>query len=421
MTDYTRFLSLTGRQLAESAIRRMGTVVAGATDIVSFAPGYPAPELFPWDELRDISAGLLSGADSDTLQYGPTRGYGPLLEAVAALSAERGIRAASDQLLITSGSQQGIDLIARVMVSPGDVVLVELPTFTGGIAAFRNAQAQLVGVPQDDTGINLDALDEAWVRARSAGKTVKLLYVIPNFQNPTGRLLALGRRRLLVEWASRRDVLIVEDDPYGSLYFEDVASADETRPLSADDPEGRVLYLSSFSKTLAPGFRVGWMVAPPSLIDRFETAKQSTDLTSGILDQHVVYEAVKRGVVHALAPKLRALYARKRDVMEQSLRDRAGDQLSWTSPKGGFFIWAALSPGRTDQALLDRALANGLVFVIGSAFFVDGSGHEMIRLSFSAPSIERIDEGVKRLAAALSELPDRQTASLAAGPGRATP
>ena len=420
MTDYTRFLSSTGRQLAESAIRRMGTVVAGATDLVSFAPGYPAPELFPWDELRDISAGLLSGADSDTLQYGPTRGYGPLLEAVAALSAERGIRATNDQLLITSGSQQGIDLIARVMVSPGDVVLVELPTFTGGIAAFKNAQAQLVGVPQDDSGIDLDALDDAWQRARSAGNTVKLLYVIPNFQNPTGRLLALERRHQLVEWAGRRDVLIVEDDPYGSLYFEDVASAEETRPLRADDPEGRVLYLSTFSKTLAPGFRIGWMVAPSSLIERFETAKQSTDLTSGILDQHVVYEAVKRGVVHALAPKLRALYARKRDVMEQALRARIGNQLSWTSPKGGFFIWAALPPGSSDQVLLDRALAHGLVFVIGSAFFVDGSGHEMIRLSFSAPSIERIEEGVKRLASALSEQQDRQTASLATGPGPAT-
>jgi 2-aminoadipate transaminase len=421
MTDYTRFLSQTGRQLAESAIRRMGTVVAGATDLVSFAPGYPAPELFPWDELRDIAAGLLSGADSDTLQYGPTRGHGPLLEAVGALSAERGIHATREQLLITSGSQQGIDLIARVMVSPGDVVLVELPTFTGGIAAFRNAQAQLVGVPQDDSGIDLDALDDAWLRARSADRTVKLLYVIPNFQNPTGRLLLLERRQQLVEWAGRRDVLIVEDDPYGSLYFEDVATAAETRPLRAEDPEGRVLYLSTFSKTLAPGFRVGWMVAPPPLIERFETAKQSTDLTSGILDQHLVYEAVKRGVVHALAPQLRALYARKRDVMEQALRARVGGQLSWTSPKGGFFIWAALPPGTSDQVLLDRALAHGLVFVIGSAFFVDGSGHEMIRLSFSAPSIDRIEEGVKRLAAAISELPDRQPASLATGRGRATP
>ena len=421
MIDYTRFLSSTGRQLAESAIRRMGTVVADATDVVSFAPGYPAPELFPWDDLRDISAGLLSGTDTDTLQYGPTRGYAPLLDAVIGLSAERGIVATREQVIITSGSQQGIDLIARVLVSPGDVVLVELPTFTGGIAAFKNAQAQLVGIPEDDAGIDLDALEAAWQRERGAGKTIKLLYVIPNFQNPTGRLLALDRRLRLVEWAARRDVLIVEDDPYGSLYFEDVASAEETRPLRADDPEGRVLYLSTFSKTLAPGFRVGWMVAPSSLIERFETAKQSTDLTSGILDQHVVYEAVKRGVVHALAPKLRALYAHKRDVMEAALRARIGDQLTWASPKGGFFIWATLPPGCSDQVLLDRTLAHGLVFVIGSAFFVDGSGHDKIRLSFSAPTMERIEEGVRRLAVALSEQMDHQGASLVRGHGQAAP
>ena len=404
MVDYNRFLSSTGRQLAESAIRRMGTVVAGATDVVSFAPGYHAPELFPWEELRAISASLLNGSDSDTLQYGPTRGHAPLLDAIVDLSAERGIASTRNDLLITSGSQQGIDLIARVLVSPGDVVLVELPTFTGGIAAFRNAQAELAGVPQDDGGLNIEALDAVWERERKAGKTVKLLYVIPNFQNPTGALLTLERRRLLVEWASRRDMLIVEDDPYGSLYFEGAATAAETRPLRADDKEGRVLYLSTFSKTLAPGFRVGWMQAPPSLIDRFETAKQSTDLTSGILDQHVVYEAVKRGVVHALAPQLRALYARKRDVMEQALRDRLGDRLRWTSPRGGFFVWATLPPGQTDMALHQRALARGLVFVVGSAFFVDGSGHETIRLSFSAPSIERIAEGVSRLALAFDEL-----------------
>jgi 2-aminoadipate transaminase len=403
VTNYDRFLSSTGRQLTESAIRRMGTVVARSADLVSFAPGYPAPELFPWDELRSISAELLNGSDASTLQYGPTRGYAPLLEAIVGILAERSITATPDDLLITSGSQQGIDLIARVLVSPGDVVLVELPTFTGGIAAFRNAQADLVGVAQDADGISLDALDAAWQRATRAGKTVKLLYVIPNFQNPTGLLLALDRRPRLLEWAARRDVLIVEDDPYGSLYFEDVASASETRPLRADDAGGRVLYLSTFSKTLAPGFRVGWMTAPPPLIERFETAKQSTDLPSGILDQHVVCEAVRRGVVDALAPQLRALYRHKRDVMEQSIREHLGNRLTWPAPRGGFFIWATLPDGWTDLALLERALQHGLVFVVGSAFFVDGTGHDKIRLSFSAPTPDRIQEGVKRLAAALRE------------------
>src|SRR5688572_6541667 len=403
MTDYDRFLSSTGRQLTESAIRRMGTVVARSTDLVSFAPGYPAPELFPWAELRAIAGDLLNGSDAGTLQYGPTRGHRPLLESIREMLAERSIAVSIDQLLITSGSQQGIDLIARVLVDPGDVVLVELPTFTGGIAAFRNIRADVVGVKQDDDGISLDDLDAVWQREHRAGKTVKLLYVIPNFQNPTGRLLSLEKRPLLLEWAARRDVLIVEDDPYGSLYFEDVATAAETRPLRADDDNGRVLYLSSFSKTLAPGFRVGWMVAPPALIERFETAKQSTDLVSGILDQHVVHEAVRRGVVDRLAPQLRALYRQKRDVMEQALREKLGDRLTWSQPRGGFFVWATLPDGCSDSALLESALQHGLVFVTGSAFFVDGTGTNTIRLSFSAPTPQRIREGVKRLAAALTD------------------
>jgi 2-aminoadipate transaminase len=408
VANYDRFLSSSGRQLTESAIRRMGTVVARATtDLVSFAPGYPAPELFPWDDLRAISSDLLTGTDANTLQYGPTRGHRPLLESILGILSGRAIDATLEDLLITNGSQQGIDLIARVVVEPGDVVLVELPTFTGAIAAFRNMQADLVGVKQDEDGISLEELDAAWRRERGTGKTVKLLYLIPNFQNPTGRLLTLDKRLRVLDWAARRDVLVVEDDPYGSLYFEDVADARETRPMRADDREGRVLYLSTFSKTLAPGFRVGWMVAPPSLIERFETAKQSTDLTSGILDQHVVHEAVRRGVVDKLAPRLRDLYRHKRDVMERAIRAHLGDRLSWPAPKGGFFVWATLPEGCTDTELLERALQHGLVFVVGSAFFVDGSGHDTIRLSFSAPSADRIEEGVKRLAAALVETPAR--------------
>jgi 2-aminoadipate transaminase len=300
--------------------------------------------------------------------------------------------------MITSGSQQGIDLAARVLVSPGDVVLVELPTFTGGLAAFKNAQADVVGVRLDADGLDLDELDRVWHREREAGKAVKLLYVIPNFQNPTGALLGLDRRQRLLEWAERRDVLIVEDDPYGSLYFEDAATEAETRPLKADDRNGRVLYLSTVSKTLAPGFRVGWMVAPAALVERFDTAKQSVDLTSGILDQRVVYEAIRRGIVARLAPKLRARYQQKCRVMEEALRDQLGDRVTWRSPKGGFFVWATLRTGQTDIELLERALEHGLVFVIGSAFHVDGSGHDTIRLSFSAPAPERIVEGVTRLA-----------------------
>jgi 2-aminoadipate transaminase len=405
MTDYEKFLSQTGRQLTESAIRRMGTVVARSGDLVSFAPGYPDPSLFPWDELRDISKVLLESHDGATLQYGPTRGLKPLLEQALRVLEQRGIYTSLEHLIVTNGSQQGIDLIARVLVSPGDVVLVELPTFTGGIAAFKNAQAELVGVRQDADGVDLGDLEAVWQREHRSGKRIKLLYVIPNFQNPTGSLLARDRRARLLDWADRRDLLIVEDDPYGSLYFEDVASEDETRPLRADDAQGRVLYLSTVSKTLAPGFRVGWLVAPPVLIERFDTAKQSTDLTSGILDQCIVIEALRLGVVDRLAPQLRELYRTKRDVMEAAIREHIGTRLTWSQPKGGFFIWATLPDGLSDTEVLVRALEHGVVFVAGSAFHVDGSGHNTIRLSFSAPTPERIREGVRRLAATLRSAP----------------
>jgi len=405
MTDYEKFLSQTGRQLTESAIRRMGTVVARSGDLVSFAPGYPDPSVFPWEELRDISSALLESHDGNTLQYGPTRGLKPMLEQALGVLEARGIRTSLENLIVTSGSQQGIDLIARVLVSPGDVVLVELPTFTGGIAAFKNAQAELVGVRQDASGIDLDDLDAVWQREHRAGKRIKLLYVIPNFQNPTGSLLALDRRARLLEWAERRDLLIVEDDPYGSLYFDDVASEHETRPLRADDANGRVLYLSTVSKTLAPGFRVGWMVAPPILIERFDTAKQSSDLTSGILDQCMVIEALRRGVIDRLAPRLRELYRTKRDAMEAAIREYAGGRLTWSQPKGGFFIWATLPDGLRDADVLERALEHGVIFVIGSAFHVDGSGHNTIRLSFSAPTADRIREGIRRLAVTLQPAP----------------
>jgi 2-aminoadipate transaminase len=273
-------------------------------------------------------------------------------------------------------------------------------------------QAELVGVKQDADGINLEDLDAVIVRERTAGRRVNLLYLVPNFQNPTGLLLSLEKRRRLVEWAERRDVLIIEDDPYGALYFEDVASAAETRPIRADDDRGRVIYLSTFSKTLAPGFRVGWMVAPATLIERFDTAKQAVDLTSGILDQRIVHQAILRGVIDRSAPALRDLYRRKRQVMEEALRREVGDRLTWLVPTGGFFLWATLAPEYDDVSLLERALEQRLVFVIGSAFYVDGSGHNRIRLSFSAPSEARIQEGVRRLAAAMVHAP---TGSLSGG------
>jgi len=402
MTNYDEFLSPLGRNLHESVLRKMGQVIASRTsDLISFAAGYPDPNAFPWDEFREIASELLSGGDGSVLQYGPTRGYRPLLESILGVLESRGIKADLSQVMVTSGSQQGLDLVARVLIAPGDAVLVEVPTYTGAIAAFRNAQCRLVGVQQDEDGINLDDLDACLMRERASGSRVKLLYLVPNFQNPTGILLGLEKRRRLLEWAERRDILIVEDDPYSELFFEDVASRAETRPLKADDDAGRVIYLSTFSKTLAPGFRVAWVAAAEPIVERFDTAKQSMDLMCGMLDQRIVHQSIVRGVLDRQGAPLRRLYRTRRDVMEQALREQLGNRVTWIVPKGGFFLWAQLPPPYHCESLFSLAMEQGVMFVIGSAFCVDGSGADRIRLSFSWPSPERLREGARRLAAAL--------------------
>ncbi len=403
MINYDAFLSRAGEQMQGSAIRKMGTVLAQNRDIISFAPGYPAPETFAWRDFQDIARDLLSGSDGTVLQYGPTRGHRPLLEQIAGIMDSRGVPGDVDRLLITTGSQQGLDLVARVLLDPGDVVLVELPTYTGAITAFRNVQAQMEGVRQGADGIDLDALDDTYRRLTAAGRRARLVYVVPNFQNPTGLLIGLQKRRQLLEWATRRNLLIVEDDPYRELYFEDSASEADVRPMKADDADGRVIYLSSFSKTLAPGFRVAWIDAPAALTSKFETAKQAEDLCTGGFDQRVVYEASVRGLLRRQIPVLRAHYQAKRDVMVSALSDAFGTSVSWPAPRGGFFLWATLPPEIDTEAMIPRAVAHGVIYVAGEAFFVNGRGRNIIRLSFSQPTPDRIREGVARLAATVRE------------------
>ena len=403
MTNYEDFFSRAATHMRGSAIRKMGGVAAQGRDIVSFAPGFPSPGTFPWTDFRDITAELLSGRDGSVLQYGATRGYAPLLESIADVMRRRGAPTTSDRLLVTTGSQQGLDLVARVLLDPHDVMLVELPTYTGAITAFRNVQAELVGVRQESDGIALDALDETFLAVQREGKRARVLYLVPNFQNPTGLLIGRRKRQALLEWADRRDVLIVEDDPYRDLYFEDSTSEADVRPIRADDASGRVVYLSSFSKTLAPGFRVAWMDAPAALASKFEVAKQAADLCTGGLDQRVIDACCRRGILARQAPLLRAHYQHKRDTMVASLRREFADEVTWPEPRGGFFLWAALPPEIDAEAMIPRAVDHGVIYVSGDAFFVNGSGRQFIRLSFSAPTPERIDEGVRRLAAAIRE------------------
>ena len=422
MINYDAFFSRTAEKMKESAIRKMGAVLAQGKDVISFAPGYPAPETFPWADFQAISRELLSGADGPVLQYGPTRGYRPLLEAIAGIMNGRGAATALDRLLVTTGSQQGLDLIARVLIDPGDVILVELPTYTGAITAFRNVQAHMVGVPQAADGIDLTALDETFLRLQREGKKIRFLYVVPNFQNPTGLLIGLQKRRDLLAWADKRNILIVEDDPYRELYFPDSTTEADVRPIKADDHDGRVVYLSSFSKTLAPGYRVAWIDAPAPLAAKFEIAKQAADLCTGGLDQRVVYEACRQGILDRQLPLLRTHYQEKRDVMVKALREAFADTVTWPDPRGGFFLWATLPAAIDSDTMIPRAVEHGVIYVAGEAFFVNGEGHNIIRLSFSAPPPARIKEGVSRLAGAVrAELEVRSRAAAPSSPTKSAP
>jgi 2-aminoadipate transaminase len=246
------------------------------------------------------------------------------------------------------------------------------------------------------------------------GRRVRILYVVPNFQNPTGLLISRDKRLQLLEWAARRDVLIVEDDPYRELYFEDSATEADVRPMRADDKDGRVIYLSSFSKTLAPGYRVAWIDAPPPLAAKFEMAKQAEDLCTGSFDQRVIFEASRRGILERQLPMLRAHYKAKRDVMVEALRREFGADITWPAPRGGFFLWATLPAELDGEVMIERGVRHGVIWVAGEAFFVNHTGHNTIRLAFSAPTHARIVEGVARLGTVVRE---ERAALISAGTG----
>lgn len=390
-------LSTAANHFQESAIRRIGALSGSIPGLISLSAGYPAPDVFPWADLEAITAQILAKHDGNTLQYGATRGYRPLIEHLLADTLKaRGISAQFDDVLITSGSQQGLDLIARVLIDPGDTVIVELPTYSGAIAAFHNLQASLVG---DAEGIQIAELERVAADLNKQGRPAKFIYVTPNFQNPAGMLMSAQRRRELLDVATRYDLLILEDDPYGSIYFEDVTTFEDTRPIKAADVDGRVMYLGSFSKILVPGLRVAWMVAPREIVQKVELCKQAADISSGVFDQRIVHGALAGGVIDRIAPGLRAHYQAKRTVMERALQTHLNGRVKWTSPRGGFFLWIEM-PGIDDRELFDRALQQKVSFVLGSAFFVDGNGHEFARLAFSGSTHEQLEEGIRRLAEA---------------------
>ena len=356
--------------------------------IISFAGGLPSPKTFPISDFAEACAKVLREDGQAALQYAASEGYGPLREMVAA-SLPWQVDPA--QVLITTGSQQGLDLLAKILIDKGSPILVETPTYLGALQAFTPMEPQVISVASDDDGIDVNDLA---IKAKGG----RFLYVLPNFQNPTGRTMSEARRAALSAKAAELGLPIVEDNPYGDLWFD----APPPLPLSARNPEG-CLYLGSFSKVLAPGLRLGFLVAPKALYPKLLQAKQAADLHSPGFNQRMIAEVMKDGFLDRHVPTIRALYKSQRDAMLAALKREMPEGVSWNTPDGGMFLWARLPAGMSAVELLPRAVDKNVAFVPGAAFYAAQADARTLRLSFVTASVEQINTGVAALAAAIRE------------------
>jgi 2-aminoadipate transaminase len=373
-------------------------------EIISLAGGLPAPELFPIDAYRRAFEWVLETNGAAALQYGPSEGYAPLREFLAQRMTSMGIPAQAHNVLVTNGSQQGLDLVSKVFLDPGDAVCLENPSYMGAIQAFDSYQADYVIVPMDDEGMRSQELDGILQQRRA-----KFIYALPNFQNPSGRTMSAKRREILVETAKKHGVPIVEDDPYGELRFEGTAPPS----LRSLWPDG-VIYLGTFSKILAPGFRLGWMAIPEELFDEMVFGKQPSDLHTSTATQMATYEVCRQeGFLDAHIETIRETYRHRRGVMLRAIEEHFPAGCTWTKPEGGLFVWAEAPHSIDTRELMADALQENVAFVPGQSFHADRSGRNTMRLNFSNVPPDRIEEGIarlgraikRRLAASASDLP----------------
>ena len=383
----------------KSSVVREILKVSSQPDVISFAGGMPAPELFPLKEVEQACVKVLREHGASALQYSISEGYVPLREFIVQKMGRYGIVANVDNVLITTGSQQGLDLVARVLLDPGDVIIVEAPTFVGALQTFTAYQASYASVPLDDDGMMVDVLEQKIVETHP-----KFMYVLPNFQNPGGVTLSSERRERVVSLAHQYGVPILEDDPYGELRFEGehltplvVISARQNGGDPAGYFKGDVIYMSTFSKTLAPGLRLGWVVAPVEVIGKLVQAKQGADLHTSSFDQMMAYEVVSGGFLDEHVKEIREVYRQRRDAMLAALDEHFPDGVTWTHPQGGLFLWVGLPEGVDCLELIQDAIEQKVAFVPGTAFYADGRGHDTLRLTFATCSADMIQEGIKRL------------------------
>ncbi len=401
MTMQWRMLMGQRAQQMSSSIIREILKFAQQPDLISLAGGWPAAGLFPVSDLADVCAEVLSGSSEAALQYGVTEGYAPLRRVLAGIACAKGLPVDESNVVVTSGSQQALDLVGRLFIDPGDEVLVEQPTYLGALQAWQAYGARFATVPLDEEGMDVAAA-EAVLRKRRC----KFVYVMPNFHNPAGVTLSRVRRVRLLELVSRYGVALVEDDPYGELRFE----GEDIPPLHALDAArrpagepGHVIYMSTFSKTLAPGLRLGWIIAPTEVARQLVMAKQGADLHTASFCQVVAHEYCRRGLLEPHIEEIRATYRVRRDALLAALARHMPVGVEWTRPQGGLFLWLSLPSGVDSLRLLDDAIAAKVAFVPGTAFYSGDGGHDAMRLTFASTPPDQIDEGIRRLARVLKQ------------------
>jgi 2-aminoadipate transaminase len=394
MIDLVKNLATVNRRTKASVIREL-LKITNKPEIISFAGGLPAPQTFPSAEMAEMAHRIIKENSKVALQYGPTEGL-PELKAqiVKLLREEEGINTSSDNILVVTASQQALDIVGRTFIDPSDPILVELPSYIGGLQVFNSYGAKLMGIKADDHGLMVGDLEAKLAKLRQEEEHYKFVYIVPDFQNPSGVTMTQERRQELIKLSERYNILLIEDSPYRQVRFEGEAP----EMLYKMDNTHNVISLFTFSKTLAPGLRLGFILADERIIQKMAILKQSLDLCTSSLNQLLAAEFLKSGVNREHIKGVRALYKSRKDAMLQALERYMPEGVTWTKPEGGLFLWVRLPAHMNADELFYEAIKENVAYVVGSAFHCDGGGQNTMRLNFSYPSLEQIDEGIKRLA-----------------------
>ncbi len=398
MVDFEKEFSERASKMKRSEIRELLKLIQ-QPDIISFAGGLPNPKAFPIEETREIINDLLDNEGEKVMQYGSTEGVPELRKELSKMMTERGMDVDHENILITHGSQQALDLLSKVMLDPKDTIIVGSPTYLGATGAFRAFEANMETVPVREDGMDTSLLRNKLEKMEKRGELPKFIYVVLTFQNPSGATMSAEKRHELLDIASEYDLLVVEDSPYSHLRYE----GEEKPHLMAIDDEDRVLRLETFSKILAPGFRIAWATGPTELIEKMVIAKQATDLCANPFGQFVAYKYLAEGVMDDHLEKIKKLYNEKRLTMLEAMEEHFPEEVDWNRPNGGMFIWASLPEHIDTRDMFDKAVDEKVAYVVGDAFHVGDGGHNTMRINFTHSSEEEIKEGIKSLGKVIKE------------------